>query len=82
MSFWISIFLELSLPRRWSGSESRVRIDTLAWLIEEAFDGDPSHSLLANLQDLREEDWTASPEWKWSLDRRYSRTCWLVEMDV
>ena len=41
---------------------SRIAIDTLAWLIEEAFNGDPSHSLLANLQDLREEDWTATPE--------------------
>jgi hypothetical protein len=41
---------------------SRIAIDTLAWLIEEAFDGDPSHSLLANLRDLREEDWTATPE--------------------
>ena len=40
---------------------SRVAIDTLAWLIEEAFDGDPSHSLLANLHDLREEDWMAIP---------------------
>jgi uncharacterized damage-inducible protein DinB len=40
---------------------SRTAIDTLARLIEEAFDGDPSHSLLANLQDLREEDWTATP---------------------
>jgi uncharacterized damage-inducible protein DinB len=40
---------------------SRIAIDTLAWLIEEAFDGDPSHSLLANLHDLREEDWTATP---------------------
>jgi len=42
-------------------SNSRVAIDTLVWLIEEAFNGDPSHSLLANLQDLREEDWTATP---------------------
>ena len=40
---------------------ARVAIDTLAWLIEEAFEGDPSHSLLANLNDLREEDWTAMP---------------------
>ncbi|HEX5807490.1 MAG TPA: DinB family protein [Anaerolineales bacterium] len=40
---------------------SRVAIDTLAWLIEDAFDGDPSHSLLANLHDLREEDWMAIP---------------------
>ena len=43
-----------------SPSNSRTAIDTLAWLIEEAFAGDPSHSLLANLQDLREEDWTAT----------------------
>lgn len=40
---------------------SHIAIDTLARLIEEGFDGDPSHSLLANLQDLREEDWTATP---------------------
>jgi uncharacterized damage-inducible protein DinB len=40
---------------------SHTTIDTLAWLIEEAFEGDPSHSLLANLQDLREEDWVALP---------------------
>ena len=42
-------------------SHSRTVIDNLAWLIEEAFEGDPSHSLLANLKDLREEDWTATP---------------------
>ena len=42
-------------------SNSSTAIDTLSWLIEEAFDGDPSHSLLANLHDLREEDWTALP---------------------
>jgi uncharacterized damage-inducible protein DinB len=41
---------------------SRIALDTLAWLIEQAFSGDPSHSLLANLQDLREEDWTATPD--------------------
>ena len=40
---------------------SRVAVDTLAWLIEDAFDGDPSHSLLANLNDLRDEAWTALP---------------------
>ena len=44
-----------------NSSASRVVIDTLARLTEEAFDGDPSHSLLANLHDLREEDWTARP---------------------
>jgi uncharacterized damage-inducible protein DinB len=42
-------------------NNSHTGIDTLAWLVEEAFDGDPSHSLLANLNDLREEDWTATP---------------------
>jgi hypothetical protein len=42
-------------------SSVRISLDTLAWLIEEAFQGDPSHSLLANLQGLREEDWTARP---------------------
>jgi len=41
-------------------SRSRTAIDNLAWLIEEAFEGDPSHSLLANLKDVREEDWTAT----------------------
>ena len=40
----------------------RTAIDTLAWIIEGAFDSDPSHSLLANLHDLREEDWTATPD--------------------
>ena len=44
-----------------NASNSRVAIETLAHLIEKAFDGDPSHSLLANLHDLREEDWTAMP---------------------
>lgn len=42
-------------------SRSRTGIDNLVWLLEEAFEGDPSHSLLANLKDLREEDWTATP---------------------
>ena len=43
-------------------ASSRTAIETLARLIEEAFDGDPSHSLLANLKDLSEEDWTATPD--------------------
>ena len=45
-----------------SAATSRAAIDILVYLIEQAFDGDPSHSLLANLHDLREEDWTAMPE--------------------
>lgn len=40
---------------------SRIALETLIWLIEDAFDGDPSHSLIANLKDLREENWTARP---------------------
>ena len=35
--------------------------DVAGWRRAEAFDGDPSHSLLANLRNLREEDWTAMP---------------------
>jgi uncharacterized damage-inducible protein DinB len=40
---------------------SHIAIDTFAWLIEEAFKGDPTQSLLANLRDLQEDDWTALP---------------------
>ena len=47
--------------RRRRSLPSRTAIETLAWLIEEAFAGDPSHSLLANLHDLPEEAWTALP---------------------
>jgi hypothetical protein len=42
-------------------STSHTATDTLARLLEEAFDGDPSHSLLANLHNFREEDWAATP---------------------
>jgi len=28
----------------------------LTWLIEDAFEGDPDQSLLANLRDLQEDD--------------------------
>src|SRR4030095_7964851 len=40
---------------------ARTVIETLAWLINDAFEGDPDQSLLANLRDLREEDWTTLP---------------------
>src|ERR1700752_2617659 len=40
---------------------SRTAVDTLAWLIEDAFEGDPAHSLLVNLRDLSDADWTALP---------------------
>jgi uncharacterized damage-inducible protein DinB len=41
--------------------KSRNTIDTLCWLIEDAFAGDLSQSLLRNLANLRPEDWTAVP---------------------
>ena len=40
---------------------SRTTIDTLVWLIHDAFEGDPDQSLLANLRGLSEQDWTALP---------------------
>lgn len=39
----------------------RTAVETLAWLIEDAFEGDPDHSLMANLRDLKDENWTALP---------------------
>jgi uncharacterized damage-inducible protein DinB len=50
-----------SLSPTGGSANSRTAIDTLAWLIEDAFQGDPSHSLLANLGDLRDDEWTALP---------------------
>ena len=38
---------------------SHTAIDTLTWLIEDAFEGDLDQSLLRNLRNMREEDWTA-----------------------
>jgi uncharacterized damage-inducible protein DinB len=40
---------------------SRVAIETLARLSEDAFEGDLDQGLLGNLRDLREGDWTALP---------------------
>lgn len=48
--------------RKASSAGSRIAIDTLVWLIEESFEGDPGHSLLANLRELRDEDWAALPQ--------------------
>ena len=44
-----------------NAANSRTVIDTLTWLIEQAFQNDPHQSLFANLRRLREEDWTALP---------------------
>ena len=43
------------------GASSRTAIDTLAWLIEDAYAGDPEHSLMANLDELQDQDWSALP---------------------
>jgi uncharacterized damage-inducible protein DinB len=42
-------------------ARSRSALETLLWLIEDAFDGDPDHSLLANLRSLQVEEWTRLP---------------------
>ena len=42
-------------------AESRVAIETLVRLGEDAFEGDSDESLMANLRDMREGDWTALP---------------------
>jgi len=42
-------------------AESRVAIETLARLSEDAFEGDPDQGLLGNLHDVHEGDWTALP---------------------
>jgi uncharacterized damage-inducible protein DinB len=42
-------------------AESRVAIETLAGLSEYAFEGDSDESLMANLRDMRDGDWTALP---------------------
>ncbi len=39
----------------------RAVIDTLCWLTEDAFVSDLGGSLMSNLANLREEDWTALP---------------------
>jgi uncharacterized damage-inducible protein DinB len=42
-------------------NSSRIVVDILIRLIQDAFDGDPEHSLLANLREIREAEWTALP---------------------
>jgi uncharacterized damage-inducible protein DinB len=42
-------------------TDNRTAIETLIRLIEDAFETDPKHSVLANLRDVRDEDWTALP---------------------
>lgn len=41
-------------------SNAHIALDTLGWLLEAAFDGE-SQSLMANLENIRDEDWAAIP---------------------
>src|SRR5262245_35517494 len=42
-------------------SSSRTAVDTLVWLIDDAFRGDPQHALLANLHSMPDQAWSAVP---------------------
>lgn len=44
-----------------SSSGTRAGIEILSWMIEDAFEGKLSLSLMSNLKNLQEEDWTALP---------------------
>jgi len=51
------------IPQKRSGVDPsrRQEIDSLCWLIEDAFVGGLSESLMNNLAHIREQDWTALP---------------------
>lgn len=52
----------MTLGNQSSGSaNSRTALETLVWLIEDAFQDNSSHSLLANLHDLKDNEWTSLP---------------------
>ena len=40
-------------------AQSRTAIDMLAWMTQDAFEGDPDQSLIANLRDISDKDWNA-----------------------
>ena len=39
----------------------RTAIDTFLWLTNQAYEGDADQSLIGNLRDLRNPDWTTIP---------------------
>lgn len=47
--------------KRESVSAQKQVIATLVWLSENAFQGDSAYALMANLSNLRDEDWDAIP---------------------
>jgi len=50
-----------SQPQPNGDTKGHQTIDTLCWLIDDAFQGDLSQSVINNLTHLREPDWTALP---------------------
>jgi len=40
---------------------SRAAVDAMLYLLDQAFEGDDEHSLLANLRNVRPHDWTWRP---------------------
>jgi uncharacterized damage-inducible protein DinB len=42
--------------------KSCITLNSLCWLIEDAFEGDTPPSLYSNLADLREKDWETLPQ--------------------
>ena len=57
-------------------------LDTLVWLSEEAFQGDPTHSLLANLHDMHGERMDQPAARRRALRGGYPGACRLVQVDV
>jgi len=50
----------MNIPNSSSLCDRKI-LDTLCWLIEDAFEGDLAQSLLKNLSEMRTEDWVALP---------------------
>jgi hypothetical protein len=44
-----------------AGGASRTALDTLCWLLDDAFAGDGAQSLLASLRGMTAREWTALP---------------------
>lgn len=42
-------------------ASTRAALDTLCWLLDDAFEGDGAQSLLASLRGMTEAEWTALP---------------------
>ena len=50
------------MPGRTQNSEtSLTAVSTLVWMIQDGFNGDPDQSLMGNLRNLKEHEWTLVP---------------------